>query len=178
MMSSYNDEKSIKFCHDFKSQNYNERKKPITHIVLHYTDLPSTKMSLSILCDPESKVSAHFLIDTNGDVYNLVDPIYRAWHAGISSWQGIQNVNDYSIGIELQNKGHSHLPLEPYPPIQMESLLTLLIYLTKKYSIDPLNVIGHSDVAPDRKKDPGEHFNWNFLKENGFGIDRMHKFKN
>jgi N-acetylmuramoyl-L-alanine amidase len=154
------------------SPNFNDRPKPITHIVLHYTDLPSSKESLDILCDLQSKVSAHFLIDTNGDIYKLVDVEKRAWHAGVSSWNGVDNVNDYSIGIELQNRGHSVFPLEPYPLEQMEKLTDLLNFLTKTYSIDPRNIIGHSDIAPLRKRDPGEHFDWTYLKEKGFGIDR------
>ncbi|MBP9752516.1 MAG: N-acetylmuramoyl-L-alanine amidase [Proteobacteria bacterium] len=160
------------FIDDFKSNNFNERPKSITHIVLHYTDLASAEESLKVLCDPNSKVSAHFLIDDNGDIYGLIDCLKRAWHAGVSNWEGIDNVNDFSIGIELQNKGHSTYPLEPYPKIQMESLIKLLQFLTTKYGINPLNVIGHSDIAPLRKKDPGEHFDWNFLKAYGFGIDR------
>lgn len=161
------------FITTYRSKNFNDRPKTISHIVLHYTDTLSIEESLSILCDPEKKVSAHFLIGENGDIYQLVDIQKRAWHAGISTWDGIDNVNDYSIGIELQNKGHTHPPLQAYPPIQMQQLLTLIQYLTKLLNIDPKNIIGHSDIAPNRKKDPGEHFDWQFLKKNGFGIERF-----
>lgn len=153
----------------FQSPNFNERPSPINLIVLHYTDLPSIKESLDILCSLESKVSAHFLIDDNGDIYGLVPVEKRAWHAGVSSWQGISNVNDFSIGIELQNKGHSVCPLEHYPQEQMEALLELLENLCLEYNIPAQNIVGHSDVAPDRKKDPGEHFDWIWLNKHGYG---------
>ncbi|HCU07061.1 MAG TPA: hypothetical protein DIC42_05745 [Holosporales bacterium] len=159
----------MKFNTSYSSLNYNDRPCDVTHIVLHYTDLPSAADSIAILCDGERKVSAHYLIDYDGSIYNLVPDEKRAWHAGVSTWQGIDNVNDYSIGIEIQNKGHSITPAEPYTPLQMQALVELLTYLTRLYNIKPYNIIGHSDVAPGRKIDPGEHFDWLWLKEKGFG---------
>lgn len=153
----------------FQSLNFNERNKPITHVVLHYTDLNSAQESLDILCDPKSKVSSHYLIDVNGDIYELVSIDKRAWHAGVSQIDGQENVNDFSIGIELQNRGHSVFPLEPYPMIQMEALVALLTVIVEEHHINPFNVVGHSDIAPQRKKDPGEHFDWKWLKQKGFG---------
>lgn len=158
------------FNTSYQSPNHNARPVTgITHIVLHYTDLPTAEESLSVLCDPERKVSAHYLIDYDGTVYQLVADGRRAWHAGVSTWAGRHNVNDYSLGIELQNKGHSIFPLEPYPLEQLEALIKLLAYLTQKHEILPCHVIGHSDIAPDRKRDPGEHFDWHFLKARGYG---------
>lgn len=159
----------MKFNTDYLSPNYNDRPCDITHIVLHYTDLPTAADSIEILCDPERKVSAHYLIDYDGSVYQMVADEKRAWHAGVSTWQGIDNVNDYSIGIEIQNKGASVTPAEPYTPAQIDALVELLKNLTHVHGIEPFNIIGHSDVAPDRKIDPGEHFDWRWLKEKGFG---------
>lgn len=152
-----------------QSPNFNTRPKPITHVVLHYTDLQSAQQSLDILCAPESKVSAHYLIDTNGDIYELVAPELRAWHAGISRIDGQDNVNDFSIGIELQNRGHSVFPLEAYPLVQMQSLVHLLDMLHDIYRFPKENVVGHSDVAPGRKIDPGEHFDWLWLRARSYG---------
>lgn len=163
----------MKFNTEYSSPNYNDRPCDITHVVLHYTDLPTAADSIDILCDPERKVSAHYLIDYDGTVYHMVADEKRAWHAGVSTWQGIDNVNDYSVGIEIQNKGASVTPAEPYTSYQMDTLVKLLKHLTHLYCIKPSNIIGHSDVAPDRKIDPGEHFDWQWLKEKGFGKCRI-----
>jgi N-acetylmuramoyl-L-alanine amidase len=157
------------FNTSYASPNYNDRPCDITHIVLHYTDLPTAADSIEIMCDPKRKVSAHYLIDYDGSTYNLVPDEKRAWHAGVSTWQGRDNVNDYSIGIEIQNKGASTTPAEPYTPDQMDALVELLKHLTNLHDIKPYNIIGHSDVAPGRKVDPGEHFDWLWLNEKGFG---------
>ena len=159
----------MQFNTSYASSNYNDRPCDITHIVLHYTDLPTAADSIAILCDVKRKVSAHYLIDYDGSIYNLVPDEKRAWHAGVSTWQGRDNVNDYSIGIEIQNKGTLVTPLEPYTIEQMNALVKLLKYLTMLHNIQPHNIIGHSDVAPGRKIDPGEHFDWHWLKEKGFG---------
>ena len=121
------------------------------------------------MCDQRRKVSAHYLIDYDGSIYRLVPDEKRAWHAGLSTWQGIDNVNDYSIGIEIQNKGVTTTPVEPYTALQMDALVQLLRYLTKLHNIKPHNIIGHCDIAPERKIDPGEHFDWLWLKEKGLG---------
>ena len=138
-------------------------------IVLHYTNMTSAEEALTRLCDAEAKVSAHFLISKQGALYQLVDPLYRAWHAGVSSWHGESDINSRSIGIELDNLGHTFGP-EPFPVAQMKTLLGLLSDLTNVYTIPPHRIVGHSDIAPLRKKDPGELFPWADLAEKGFGL--------
>jgi N-acetylmuramoyl-L-alanine amidase len=138
-------------------------------IVLHYTDMRNASEALTRLCDPEAKVSAHFLIHKDGNLYQLVDPAYCAWHAGASSWRGETNINHRSIGVELDNLGHTFGP-EPFSVSQMDTLVNLLGYLTKTYAISPHRIVGHSDVAPLRKKDPGELFPWADLAKKGFGL--------
>jgi N-acetylmuramoyl-L-alanine amidase len=138
-------------------------------IIIHYTDMNSAEEALKRLCDPKSKVSAHFLIGKDGTIYELVDCRDRAWHAGASSWQGEQDLNSRSIGIELDNLGHTFGP-EPFPEKQIKILLDLLIELTARYNIHPYRILGHSDVAPLRKSDPGELFPWAHLARNGFGL--------
>jgi N-acetylmuramoyl-L-alanine amidase len=129
----------------------------------------SAEDALHHLCNPESRVSAHFLINKEGIIYELVDPGHRAWHAGVSFWQGDSDINSRSIGIELDNLGHTFGP-EPFPSIQIVSLLKLLEELTQTYAIPPHRIVGHSDVAPLRKKDPGELFPWAELASHGFSI--------
>jgi N-acetylmuramoyl-L-alanine amidase len=159
----------MEFLKKYRSPNYNLRPSKISHIVLHYTEFKTAQESIDHLCHVKTKVSAHYVIDYNGDIYEWVDPNNRAWHAGVSCWQGIPNVNDYSIGIELQNTGIKDNFTEKYPIIQMEALVSLLTDLSSQYDIDPRNVIGHCHVAPDRKIDPGPHFDWTWLKHQGFG---------
>lgn len=138
-------------------------------IILHYTDMRNAQDALERLCNPDSKVSAHFLISKEGILYQLVDPMYSAWHAGVSSWQGRRDTNHRSLGIELDNGGHTFGP-EPFPAPQIEVLLTLLGELTAFYVIPSHQIVGHSDVAPLRKKDPGELFPWEHLASKGFGL--------
>jgi N-acetylmuramoyl-L-alanine amidase len=138
-------------------------------IIIHYTDMPSAEEALAKLCDEEAKVSAHFLIGKEGALYQLVDPLHRAWHAGLSYWQGEQDINSRSIGIELDNLGHSFGP-EPFPEAQINTLLDLLGELTAQYGVQPHRILGHSDVAPLRKNDPGELFPWALLAKKGFGL--------
>lgn len=142
---------------------------PLDLIVLHYTDMCNAEEALARLCDTQAKVSAHFLIDKEGRLYQLVDPAWCAWHAGVSSWQGEGNLNHRSIGIELDNFGHAFGP-EPFPAPQIDTLVNLLGYLTKTYAIPSRRIVGHSDVAPLRKKDPGEQFPWAVLARKGFGL--------
>ncbi len=151
------------------SPNFNERKLKINTVVIHYTGMETFSDALINLCNPSSKVSSHYLIDYSGEIYLLVDEEKRAWHAGVSSWKGIKDINSCSIGIELANRGHDFV-YEPFPEEQMISLETLLIHLMKKYDISPFNIVGHSDVAPLRKKDPGELFNWKRLANKGLAI--------
>jgi len=142
---------------------------PLDLIVLHYTDMRNAEEALIRLCDGQAKVSAHFLIDKEGQLYELVDPTWCAWHAGVSSWQGEGHINHRSIGIELDNLGHTFGP-EPFPIPQMDTLMGLLGYLTETYTIPSHRIVGHSDVAPLRKKDPGELFPWFDLAREGFGV--------
>ena len=128
-------------------------------IVIHYTAMLDTIDALDRLCDPESKVSSHYLIDKKGQIFSLVGDENRAWHAGIGVWRGCTDVNSSSIGIELSNSGD-----EPYSFHLMESLVELVQNIMKKWDINPNNVIGHSDLAPDRKKDPGRYFDWAWLE--------------
>lgn len=138
-------------------------------VVIHSTHMPF-KASLQRLCDPASKVSCHYLVNTTGATYQLVDPLQRAWHAGISYWRGRESLNDCSIGIELVDTTPSLVRIRKFPSAQMKALLGLLSRLVNEYQIPAFNVVAHSDVAPDRKDDPGEHFDWQMLFESGFGL--------
>lgn len=156
---------------DYPSPNFEPRSPdvPLDLIILHYTDMRNAEEALARLCDVEAKVSAHFLIGKEGTLYQLVDLAYCAWHAGISSWQGEERINHRSIGIELDNGGHT-FGLEPFPAPQMNTLVDLLSHLTTTYAIAPHRIVGHSDVAPLRKSDPGELFPWADLARKGFGL--------
>ena len=137
-------------------------KKNIRFIIIHYTGMQNELSALRRLCDIKAKVSAHYFVKKNGSVLNLVPPIYEAWHAGKSSWKDLKSLNKYSIGIEIQNSGHDN-KYEKFSQKQIISTKKLLRYLINKYKISLKNVLGHSDVAPDRKKDPGEKFPWKDL---------------
>jgi N-acetylmuramoyl-L-alanine amidase len=134
-------------------------------VVLHYTSNDDTDTALRTLTDPLREVSAHYLVGRDGDIVQLVDETRRAWHAGASRWGGIDDVNSVSIGIELDNNG-----FEPYPPAQIDALLLLLADLKLRLSIPTANFVGHADVAPRRKLDPGPLFPWRILAEYGFGL--------
>jgi N-acetylmuramoyl-L-alanine amidase len=131
--------------------------------------MPTAADALARLCNPAAAVSAHYLIDENGATYRLVPDEMRAWHAGVSAWAGARNINDRSIGIELVNPGHDH-GYRPFPAPQMSSLLDLLADLVRRHPIPSHRVVGHSDVAPARKTDPGELFDWPALARAGFGL--------
>lgn len=146
------------------SPNWDERKLPISMVVLHYTELPSAEESLARLTDPDAKVSAHYLISEGGEVIRLVDEDRRAWHAGQSYWRGHPDVNSASIGIELDHPGHA-LGYREFADAQFEALVPLLARIVRQYDIPRANVVGHSDVAPARKIDPGELFPWERLAE-------------
>ena len=144
------------------SPNWDERALPITMVVLHYTGMPTADEALERLRDPEAKVSAHYFIDEAGTVTRLVPEDKRAWHAGRSYWRGVTDVNSASIGIELANPGHEW-GYRPFPEAQMEALLPLLADIVDRHRIPRANVVGHSDIAPARKDDPGELFDWERL---------------
>ncbi|MBI3441248.1 MAG: N-acetylmuramoyl-L-alanine amidase [Proteobacteria bacterium] len=154
---------------DHPSPNFNNRKDGIqpSLIILHYTGGTSAEYALARLTDAaqENKVSAHYMIDEEGNIYRLVDEDKRAWHAGVSSWNGISDVNSASIGIELSNRGH-----EPYTRKQLLALAELCDDIMRRHNIQPQDIIGHSDIAPDRKQDPGYHFPWHALARKGIGV--------
>jgi len=146
------------------SPNWDERTLPITMAVLHYTGMKTGQEALERLCDPEAKVSAHYLIDTDGTVTALVPEEKRAWHAGKSYWRGEADVNSASVGIELVNPGHEW-GYEPFSDDQMVALMPLLADVIERHDIPRANVVGHSDIAPARKQDPGELFDWERLAQ-------------
>ena len=154
----------------FPSPNYNDRPigVNIDILVLHYTGMPKTIQALERMCDPAAKVSAHYLIDEDGQILQLISEEKRAWHAGVSSWRGNQNINDRSIGIELANPGHE-FGYQKFPKPQVESLIRLAADIILRHAIPARNVVGHSDISPTRKKDPGEFLDWHELALNGIG---------
>ena len=137
-------------------------KNKIKFLIIHYTGMKKEITAIKKLCDINSEVSAHYFIKKDGSILNLVPDLYEAWHAGKSSWKNIKSLNRYSIGIEIQNTGHEN-DYENYSPKQIKSLNKLLKYLIKSYKINIKNILGHSDIAPLRKKDPGEKFPWKKL---------------
>jgi len=145
------------------SPNFDERRP--NFVVIHETTGASVEPSLATLTDPARKVSAHYLIGRDGSLYQLVDENKRAWHAGVSYWGGQTDINSASIGIELDNTGE-----EPFPVVQIDTLLALLERVTQRHAIPRGNVIGHGDVAPGRKVDPSRLFPWRQLAERGFGL--------
>lgn len=151
------------------SPNWNERKLPVSMVVLHYTGMQSAGEALERLCDPAAEVSAHYMIDEDGSVIRLVPEDKRAWHAGRSYWRGITDVNSASIGIEIVNPGHE-FGYRPFTEAQMEALIPLLAGIVARHNIEPCNVVGHSDVAPARKMDPGELFDWELLARYGLAM--------
>tara|TARA_B100000214_G_scaffold326272_1_gene264222 strand:+ start:1070 stop:1792 length:723 start_codon:yes stop_codon:yes gene_type:complete len=149
------------------SLNFNIPKrnaKKIKFIILHYTGMKKEKEAIKKLCDTKSKVSSHYFIKENGEVLNLVPDLYEAWHAGKSCWKNYVLLNKYSIGIEIHNPGHQH-GYKQFSKRQIYSLKKLLEKLIKKYKINLKNILAHSDVAPSRKKDPGEKFPWRILAQ-------------
>ena len=149
-----------------KSPNFDKRPRgtKINSIVIHYTGMKTFNEAYKKLCDKKSKVSSHYLIDRDGKVINLVDEKDRAWHAGKSHWKGIDNLNNNSIGIELENPGHE-FGYVSFSKKQMTALVLLRKKIKNKYNIKADWVLGHSDIAPNRKLDPGEKFNWNIIKK-------------
>ena len=139
-------------------------KKKLNYLIIHYTGMRSEIDAIRKLCDSRSKVSSHYFIKNNGNILNLVPDLYEAWHAGISSWKNLNSLNKYSIGIEIHNQGHDH-EYKSFSSKQITSLVKLLNYLKKKYNIKNQNILGHSDIAPNRKKDPGEKFPWKKLAQ-------------
>jgi N-acetylmuramoyl-L-alanine amidase len=155
---------------DRPSPNHDERgDTPIDMLVLHYTGMQSGAAALDRLCDPAAKVSAHYTVDEDGTVTALVPEARRAWHAGLSWWGGDTNINTRSIGIELVNPGHE-FGYRAFPEAQVAALTTLCHGILMRHPIPSARVLGHSDVAPARKDDPGELFPWERLAKAGIGL--------
>ncbi|MGI9426080.1 MAG: N-acetylmuramoyl-L-alanine amidase, partial [Hyphomicrobiaceae bacterium] len=139
-----------------------------TLLILHYTGLPTVERSITVLADPACQVSCHYVIDERGRITQMVPEGLRAWHAGLSYWQGQRDINSMSIGIEIQNPGHD-AGYPDFPPQQMSSVIALAQDIIARYAMRPQHVLAHSDVAPMRKKDPGEKFGWSDLAAAGVG---------
>ena len=141
------------------SPNFDERAAAVSMIVLHYTGMPTAAGALARLCDPAAKVSAHYLVDEDGAVHRLVDEDRRAWHAGRAHWRGMTDINSASVGIEIVNPGHE-FGYRPFPEAQIDALVPLVAAIKERHGVTRGNVVGHSDIAPTRKRDPGELFPW------------------
>ncbi|SNS39588.1 N-acetylmuramoyl-L-alanine amidase [Sphingomonas laterariae] len=153
------------------SPNHDERALPVSMLVLHYTGMVDAASAIDWLANPEAKVSAHYVVTEDGQVVRMVDEARRAWHAGRSHWRGVTDVNSASIGIEIVNPGHEH-GYRPFPAEQMAALLPLVADIVKRHGIARANVVGHSDIAPARKIDPGELFDWDLLARNRLALAR------
>ena len=154
------------------SPNFNLKKrtyKQIKFIVFHYTGMNKESEAIKRLTNIQSEVSSHYLVKNNGNILSLVPDLYEAWHAGKSSWKNYKSLNQNSIGIEITNPGHE-FGYKKFSKKQISSLLKLSKFLIKKYKISSKNILGHSDVAPERKKDPGEKFPWEYLSKNNIGL--------
>ena len=154
------------------SANFNSKKrtsKQIKFIIFHYTGMKSESDALNRLTEIQSEVSCHYLIKNNGEIVKMVPDLYIAWHAGESSWKNYKSLNQNSIGIEITNPGHEY-GYKNFTKKQITSLLKLSKFLIEKYKISPKNILGHSDIAVQRKKDPGEKFPWKYLFKNKIGI--------
>mgnify|MGYP001166355049 FL=1 len=169
----------MKFIEKYKSPSFDTRKKDssLNYIIIHYSAIKSYKEALSHLSERKNKVSSHFFINKSGEIFYLVDLINRAWHAGRSYWKGIIDINSESIGIEMDNSGH-HYDFENYTPKQINSLIQLLKYISIKFNINKQNVLGHSDISPYRKIDPGERFPWKKLNKNNLSFFPNELFQN
>ena len=159
------------------SPNFDLKKRKNTKIdflIFHYTGMRHEKKAIKKLTSLKSKVSCHYFVKKNGEILNLVPDLYIAWHAGISRWKNFSSLNKNSIGIEISNPGHNFI-YDNFTKSQIDSIYKLSKFLIKKYKIKNKNILGHSDIAPLRKKDPGEYFPWHFLYKKNIGI--WHKYK-
>ena len=168
------------------SPNFDKKKrdsKKIRFLIFHYTGMKKESEAISRLTDIKSEVSSHYLIKNNGQIITLVPELYIAWHSGVSFWKNYQSLNKNSIGIEISNPGHN-FRYKNFSKKQINSILLLSKYLIKKYKIKPQNILGHSDIAPNRKKDPGEKFPWEYLSKQKVGFwhkldkKKLVKFRN
>lgn len=153
------------------SPNHNERASnaEIDMLILHYTGMRSGAEAVERLCDPVAKVSAHYVVEEDGRIFRMVGEAYRAWHAGVSYWRGETDINGRSIGIEIVNPGHE-FGYRDFPKEQMDAVTTLCLDILTRRPIPASRIVGHSDVAPDRKQDPGELFDWQGLAAQGIGV--------
>jgi N-acetylmuramoyl-L-alanine amidase len=151
------------------SPNHDTRASPADMILLHYTGMRSADAAVERLCDPAARVSSHYVVMENGDIYQLVPETERAWHAGISCWEGETDINSRSIGIEIVNPGHD-LGYPDFPDVQIDAVTALCRDILRRRKILPARVLAHSDVAPARKPDPGEKFPWAKLADAGVGV--------
>ncbi len=156
------------------SPNFDERKLPVSMLVLHYTGMPDAESAIRWLANPESKVSAHYVVTEEGEVVRMVSEEKRAWHAGRSYWRGVSDVNSASIGIEIVNPGHEW-GYRNFPNAQMDVLIPLVHDIISRHRITRGNVVGHSDIAPARKQDPGELFPWSKLARLRLALPRPTK---
>ena len=159
---------------DTPSPNFDARTLPISMVVLHYTGMTDGASAINRLADPEAKVAAHYVVAEDGQIIRMVDEANRAWHAGKSWWRGISDVNSASVGIEIVNPGHE-FGYRPFPHVQVESVIRLVAGIVARYGITRGNVVGHSDVAPARKEDPGELFPWHQLAKLRLALPRPTK---
>lgn len=157
-------------AHFIESPNHDPRVgDDVDMLLLHYTGMSSGAAAQERLCDPEAKVSSHYIVHEDGSIVQLVDESRRARHAGVSSWHGLTDVNSVSVGIEIVNGGHDyHCP--PFPDPQIDAVIRLCRDIQSRWPIPQSRVLGHSDVAPDRKRDPGERFPWDRLYREGIGL--------
>ncbi|MDO6413249.1 N-acetylmuramoyl-L-alanine amidase [Sphingomonas sp. BIUV-7] len=160
---------------DCPSPNFDERKLPLSILVLHYTGMQDAASAIARLTDAAAKVSSHYIIAEDGQILRLVEESKRAWHAGRSHWRGIDDVNSASIGIEIVNPGHE-FGYRPFTEAQYEALLPLMHDICGRYGITRGNIVGHSDIAPTRKEDPGELFDWERLAKVRLALPRPVKY--
>ncbi len=153
------------------SPNFDDRQLPISILVLHYTGMKDAASAINWLANPEAKVSAHYVVTEDGQIVQMVDEEKRAWHAGRGYWRGITDVNSASVGIEIVNPGHEW-GYVPFPEEQMDAVTRLSHAIVQRHNISSSNVIGHSDLAPGRKQDPGELFDWERLARHGIALKK------
>ena len=161
--------REIKQFYSLNFDTIKRKKEDIKYLVFHYTGMKSEKSAIKRLTDIKSKVSCHYFIKKNGSIINMVPDMYVSWHAGISFWKNFKGINKYSIGIEIQNSGHQY-GYEYFNKRQIYSIKYLSLKLAKKYNLKNKHFLGHSDVATERKKDPGEKFPWQYLSKYKIGI--------
>jgi N-acetylmuramoyl-L-alanine amidase len=156
------------------SPNFDERGLPVSMLVLHYTGMQDGASAIQRLADPEAKVSAHYVVAEDGQIIKMVDEDMRAWHAGRSYWRGVTDINSASVGIEIVNPGHEW-GYRPFPEAQINALIPLVKSIVHRHRITRGNIVGHSDVAPARKDDPGELFPWGRLARLRLALPRPTK---